>query len=107
MEKNTTNVVCQSMGIDPYTVRAHLAQYSRHEGVESSTFHIGLAMSTFLCLGVVTTMTVLGDEDGHLPEVQAQLNVLGGIASQFERAERAEAPVSAVEGCFEERCGRS
>ena len=52
-------------------------------------------------------MTVLGDEDGLSPEVQARPNVFGGISSWFELAERAEAPESAIEDCAEERCGGS
>ena len=44
--EDTTVVIYQSIGIDPYAVRAELAQHVRDEGTESSTFHYGLAVSS-------------------------------------------------------------
>ena len=61
----------------------------------------------FVVLGLVLFVIAIKSQNPEAREFQARLNAFGIIASRFERAEKANAPVSKMEDMFAERGGQS
>lgn len=61
----------------------------------------------FVTLGLVLLVIAVKGQNAEAHAVQARLNVFGIIASHFESAEKANAPVGGVEDMFAERGGKS
>jgi len=61
----------------------------------------------FVVLGLVLFLIAIKSQNAEAREFQARLNAFGIIASRFESAEKANAPVSKIEDMFTERGGES
>jgi len=70
-------------------------------------FTLILLCLLFVALGLALFAIAVKSQNANARNVQARLNVFGIIASRFESAERANAPLRKLEDMFEEQSGKS